>query len=72
MAIVPARKKLPAREKLLKAAGELFYDHGITATGIDAVIGQQFVDFELIDSSGAATRLGSCLNGLPTLFVFVR
>lgn len=38
MAIVPARKKLPAREKLLKAAGELFYDHGITATGIDAVI----------------------------------
>ena len=38
MAIVPVRKKLPAREKLLKAAGELFYDHGITATGIDAVI----------------------------------
>ncbi len=28
----------PAREKLLKAAGELFYDHGIVATGIDAVI----------------------------------
>ena len=30
--------RLRAREKLLKAAGELFYDHGITATGIDAVI----------------------------------
>lgn len=30
--------KVTAREKLLKAAGELFYNQGITATGIDAVI----------------------------------
>ena len=30
--------RLSAREKLLKAAGELFYDQGIIATGIDAVI----------------------------------
>ena len=30
--------RVSAREKLLKAAGELFYDHGITATGVDAVI----------------------------------
>ncbi|MET0451286.1 MAG: TetR/AcrR family transcriptional regulator [Mycobacterium sp.] len=28
----------PARVRLLKAAGELFYEHGITATGVDAVI----------------------------------
>ncbi|GGF62272.1 TetR/AcrR family transcriptional regulator [Alteromonas lipolytica] len=30
--------KITAREKLLKAAGELFYNNGITATGIDSVI----------------------------------
>lgn len=30
--------RITAREKLLKAAGELFYDNGITATGIDTVI----------------------------------
>lgn len=30
--------KVTAREKLLKAAGELFYNQGITATGVDAVI----------------------------------
>ena len=30
--------RVSARDKLLKAAGELFYDHGITATGVDAVI----------------------------------
>lgn len=28
----------PARERLLAAAGELFYAHGINATGIDAII----------------------------------
>lgn len=31
-------KRLTARDKLLKAAGELFYNNGITATGVDAVI----------------------------------
>jgi len=30
--------RVSARDKLLKAAGELFYDQGITATGVDAVI----------------------------------
>ena len=30
--------RVSARDKLLKAAGELFYDHGISATGVDAVI----------------------------------
>tara|TARA_Y100001947_G_scaffold133347_1_gene120078 strand:- start:188 stop:769 length:582 start_codon:yes stop_codon:yes gene_type:complete len=30
--------RVSARDKLLKAAGELFYDHGITATGVDAVV----------------------------------
>ncbi|MAQ01328.1 MAG: TetR family transcriptional regulator [Alteromonadaceae bacterium] len=30
--------RVSARDKLLRAAGELFYDHGITATGVDAVI----------------------------------
>ena len=30
--------RVSARDKLLKAAGELFYGHGITATGVDAVI----------------------------------
>jgi len=28
----------PARERLLQAAAELFYDEGISATGIDAII----------------------------------
>lgn len=28
----------PARERLLQAAAELFYDAGISATGIDAII----------------------------------
>lgn len=30
-------EKLPAREKLLKAAAELFYAEGVGATGIDAI-----------------------------------
>lgn len=30
--------RITAREKLLNAAAELFYENGITATGIDAVI----------------------------------
>tara|TARA_B100000700_G_scaffold314739_1_gene401739 strand:+ start:390 stop:971 length:582 start_codon:yes stop_codon:yes gene_type:complete len=30
--------RVSARDKLLRAAGELFYDHGITATGVDAVV----------------------------------
>lgn len=29
--------KIPAREKLLKAAAELFYSEGVGATGIDAI-----------------------------------
>src|SRR3712207_9529172 len=28
----------PARERLLTAAGELFYESGIAATGVDAVL----------------------------------
>ena len=30
----------PARERLLAAAGELFYESGIAATGVDAVLGR--------------------------------
>jgi AcrR family transcriptional regulator len=32
------RGKAPARERLLDAAEELFYEHGIAATGVDAVL----------------------------------
>ncbi|PRC47009.1 TetR family transcriptional regulator, partial [Mycobacterium sp. ITM-2017-0098] len=32
------RTRQPARERLLRAADELFYANGITATGVDAVI----------------------------------
>ncbi len=35
MAAVAATR--PARERLLDAAGELFYESGIAATGVDAV-----------------------------------
>ncbi len=30
--------KAPARDRLLRAAMELFYDHGISGTGIDAIV----------------------------------
>ena len=30
-------EKLPARDRLLKAAAELFYAEGVGATGIDAI-----------------------------------
>lgn len=33
-----AETRQPARERLLRAADELFYAHGITSTGVDAVI----------------------------------
>jgi AcrR family transcriptional regulator len=33
-----ARTRQPARERLLRAADELFYANGITGTGVDAVI----------------------------------
>ncbi len=33
-------KPAPARERLIAAAGELFYAHGIAATGVDAVLRQ--------------------------------
>ncbi|MBN1093058.1 TetR/AcrR family transcriptional regulator [Blastococcus sp. TML/M2B] len=36
MAATPASR--PARERLLAAAGELFYEQGIAATGVDAVL----------------------------------
>lgn len=35
---VSRRGSLSAREKLLRAAGELFYAHGISAVGIDRVV----------------------------------
>ena len=31
-------KRAPARDRLLDAAEELFYEHGIAATGVDAVL----------------------------------
>lgn len=31
-------ERSPAKERLLKAASELFYNDGITATGIDTII----------------------------------
>jgi len=34
----PTPASRPARERLLAAAGELFYDSGIAATGVDAVL----------------------------------
>ena len=33
-----AETRLPARERLLDAAEELFYERGIAATGVDAVL----------------------------------
>jgi AcrR family transcriptional regulator len=36
--MAPARASRPARERLLDAAGELFYESGIAATGVDAVL----------------------------------
>ncbi|WP_151719483.1 TetR/AcrR family transcriptional regulator [Gemmobacter serpentinus] len=35
---IPAQPKDSARDRLLRAAAALFYDHGINGTGIDAVI----------------------------------
>jgi AcrR family transcriptional regulator len=34
----PAARRIPARERLLAAADELFYEHGINTVGIDRVI----------------------------------
>lgn len=34
----PADGALPARDRLLRAAAALFYDHGIAGTGIDAIV----------------------------------
>ena len=36
--VTPPSKPLPARERLLNAADELFYEHGINVVGIDRVI----------------------------------
>lgn len=35
-----AASRQPARERLLRAADDLFYENGIAATGVDAVIAQ--------------------------------
>ena len=40
MTTTPVPKSVPARTKLLRAAARLFYAHGMTATGIDAVIAE--------------------------------
>lgn len=37
MTTSPQRPLTPAAERLLAAAGELFYDHGITAVGVDRI-----------------------------------
>ena len=34
---LPPQRKAPARERLLEAAAECFYDQGVTGTGIDAI-----------------------------------
>src|SRR5699024_11820574 len=39
-----ARRTGPARERLLAAASRLFYAHGMTATGIDAVTAKAGVE----------------------------
>jgi len=36
--VTPAATTRPARDRLLDAAGELFYESGIAATGVDAVL----------------------------------
>jgi len=36
--VTPPPASRPARERLLAAAGELFYESGIAATGVDAVL----------------------------------
>ena len=36
--MTPSSATRPARERLLAAAGELFYESGIAATGVDAVL----------------------------------
>lgn len=35
---MPDTRRRPARERILAAATELFYEHGIAATGIDTVV----------------------------------
>jgi AcrR family transcriptional regulator len=37
-ATMPATRRRPARDRILSAATDLFYERGITATGIDAVV----------------------------------
>ncbi|WP_448638595.1 TetR/AcrR family transcriptional regulator [Geodermatophilus sp. URMC 63] len=39
----PAAASRPARERLLDTAGELFYESGIAATGVDAVLARAHV-----------------------------
>ena len=36
--MVGVRTNAPAKERLVDAAEELFYEHGIAATGVDAVL----------------------------------
>ena len=43
-----------------------------SGAGVDALVGCAYVDFELVGDAGATISLSACLNGLPTLFVFVR
>lgn len=40
---MPGSSQRGARERLLAAADELFYDEGITSTGIDSVVGKAHV-----------------------------
>jgi AcrR family transcriptional regulator len=41
--MTPSSATPPARERLLTAAGELFYESGIAATGVDAVLARAAV-----------------------------
>ncbi|MEU2348648.1 TetR/AcrR family transcriptional regulator [Modestobacter sp. NPDC049651] len=41
--MTPSAATRPARERLLDAAGELFYESGIAATGVDAVLARAHV-----------------------------
>ena len=58
--------KAPARERLLKAAADLFYRDGVGATGIDAITARAGVaKMSLYNNFASKVRAGECLPQGP-------
>lgn len=66
----PRQHRRPPRERLLRAATRLFYRHGITAVGIDAVVAEaQVAKMSLYRQFGSKDDLvAACLERLDRLY----